>query len=355
MARNIRKFTTEAEYSAATLIYPSVSLVTDTRTVHFDKSAPTPPALKYKLTLSDSSVVSAECDGTSAITSAETSAYTSTLVSAEIGNCVTTIGERAFQNFSSLTSVAIPNSVSTIGDDAFRVCSGLTFCTIGSGVTRIGVSTFSWCSSLTSIDIPDSVTTIDSNAFRYCGGLTSCTIGTGVTSIDRNAFESCASLTSITINATTPPTLDRYVFDGSTCPIYVPAASVEAYKAAEGWNTYASRIQAIPTPSYQWVSYETGDTVPTATTVYGVKLYANYDEGYNVIFSGTTGDYIKFHPNGNFGQWSAEDENGTPIDISSYYQAGSMMYTIEFSDLGLGGMNIISPTTIFEDDIDLYT
>ena len=112
-----------------------------------------------------------------------------------------------------------------------------------------------------------------------------------------------------------------------------------------------------PTPSYQWVSYTTGDTVPTATTVFGVKLYENYDEGYNVIFSGTTGDYIKFHPNGNFGQWAAEDENGTPIDISSYisYQAGRLMYTIEFSDLGLGGMNIISPTTIFEDDIDLYT
>lgn len=380
MARNIRKFTTEAEYSAAALIYPSVSLVTDTRTVHFDKTAPAPPVFegKYKLTLNDSTTVSAECDGTSAITSAETSAYTSTLVSAEIGNCVTTIGERAFQNFSSLTSVAIPNSVSTIGDGAFKycyslssvtiptsvtsistgafhVCSGLTSVTIPTSVTSIGVSAFAWCSNLSSIDIPDSVTTIDSNAFRYCGGLTSCTIGTGVTSIDRNAFESCASLTSITINATTPPTLDRYVFDGSTCPIYVPAASVEAYKAAEGWNTYASRIQAIPTPSYQWVSYETGDTVPTATTVYGVKLYANYDEGYNVIFSGTTGDYIKFHPNGSFGQWSAEDENGTPIDISSYYQAGSMMYTIEFSDLGLGGMNIISPTTIFEDDIDLYT
>lgn len=270
MARNIRKFTTEAEYSAATLIYPSVSLVTDTRTVHFDKTAPAPPVFegKYKLTLNDSTTVSAACDGTSAITQAEISAYTSTTVAAEIGDCVTTIGDYAFQNFSSLANITIPSSVTTIGDrafgycssltsitisnsvtsigsGAFRVCSGLTFCTIGSGVTRIGVSTFSWCSSLTSIDIPDSVTTIDSSAFRYCGGLTSCTIGSGVTTIDSNAFESCASLTSITINATTPPTLDRYVFDGSTCPIYVPAASVETYKAASGWGTYADRIQAI--------------------------------------------------------------------------------------------------------------
>ena len=336
MARNLRKFTTEAEYSAATLIYPSVSLVTDTRTVHFDKSAPTPPAppaLKYKLTLSDGSTVSAECDGTSAVTSGEVSPYSSTLVSAEIGNdCVSIIGDWAFRSCYYLTSIDIPSGVTTIGDLAFNNCYSLTSVTIGNGVTTIGDYAFAGCFSLTSIDIPDSVTSIESTAFNGCSGLT-----------------------EITVNATTPPTLGSNVFDGSTSPIYVPAASVETYKSASGWSTYASRIQAIPTPSYLWVSYTTGDTVPTATTAYGVKLYANYDEGYNVIFSGTTGDYIKFHPNGNFGQWAAENENGNSIDISSYYQAGSMMYTIEFSDLGLGGMNIISPTTIFEDDIDLYT
>jgi len=37
---NLKKFSTEAEYSAATLVYPAVSWVTTTDTVHFDKTAP---------------------------------------------------------------------------------------------------------------------------------------------------------------------------------------------------------------------------------------------------------------------------------------------------------------------------
>lgn len=37
---NLRKFNSEAEYSAATLNYPSVAWVTGSDTVHFDKTAP---------------------------------------------------------------------------------------------------------------------------------------------------------------------------------------------------------------------------------------------------------------------------------------------------------------------------
>lgn len=39
---NLRKFATEADYSAATLNYPAVSWVVSGDTVHYDKSAPTP-------------------------------------------------------------------------------------------------------------------------------------------------------------------------------------------------------------------------------------------------------------------------------------------------------------------------
>ena len=40
MAHNLKKFNTEADYSAATLNYPAVSWVTGTNAVHFDKTAP---------------------------------------------------------------------------------------------------------------------------------------------------------------------------------------------------------------------------------------------------------------------------------------------------------------------------
>jgi hypothetical protein len=67
-----------------------------------------------------------------------------------------------------------------------------------------------------------------------------------VTSIGSEAFYGCSSLTSITCEATTPPTLKWSVFDDTNdCPIYVPADSVDTYKAAENWSEYAKRIQAI--------------------------------------------------------------------------------------------------------------
>jgi hypothetical protein len=86
-------------------------------------------------------------------------------------------------------------------------------------------------------------------AFYGCSGLTSCTIGSGVTSIGSSAFLNCSGLTSITVKAVTPPTLGDTprVFDlDNNCPIYVPSASVNAYKTASGWSSYSSRIQAIP-------------------------------------------------------------------------------------------------------------
>lgn len=40
MAHNLKKFSTEADYSAATLNYPAVSWITGTDAVHFDATAP---------------------------------------------------------------------------------------------------------------------------------------------------------------------------------------------------------------------------------------------------------------------------------------------------------------------------
>ena len=158
-----------------------------------------------------------------------------------------TIGSRAFQYCSGLTSITIPDSVTSIDNYAFQYCSGLTSVTIPDSVTTIGEVAFYACSGFTSITIPNTVTSIGNNAFQRCSGLTSITMGSGVTSIGGQAFYYCSSLTSVTIQATTPPTLSSFNAFTNTndCPIYVPSASVEAYKAATNWSGLASRIQAI--------------------------------------------------------------------------------------------------------------
>ena len=184
------------------------------------------------------------------VTSIGDYAFNSTgLTSITIPDSVTSIGYGAFELCSGLTSVTIGNGVTSIGDSAFQNCRGLTSITIPNSVTSIGNQAFYNCTSLTSITIGNGVTSIGRSAFLGCSGLTSVTIGSGVTSIVSKAFYNCTSLTSITVEATTPPTLGNTDAFNNTnnCPIYVPAASVSAYKAATNWNRLSSRIQAIPT------------------------------------------------------------------------------------------------------------
>ena len=96
------------------------------------------------------------------------------------------------------------------------------------------------------VEITEGITEIVELAFSGCKNLTTVTIPSTVTSIGYGAFEYCAKLTNLTIKATNPPTLEEDMLNYSNnCIIYVPSESVEAYKAAEGWSSYKSRIQAI--------------------------------------------------------------------------------------------------------------
>ncbi len=139
--------------------------------------------------------------------------------------------------------------VTSIGDYAFYDCTSLTSATIPDSVTSIGDYAFCDCTSLTSVTIPDSVTSIRSYAFSCCSRLASITIPSSVTSIGGYAFYDCTSLTSVyckPINPPRPYLLQGYwwafTFNDADRKIYVPTASVEAYKTASYWSVYANDI-----------------------------------------------------------------------------------------------------------------
>ena len=168
---------------------------------------------------------------------------TLTIIDLERGNGA--IGTSAFEQCSKLTNVSIGKGVTAIGGYAFSGCSSLTSVTIPSSVTSIGGYAFSVCSSLTSVTIPSGVTSIGERAFSGCSSLTSVTIPSSVTSIGLSAFSVCSSLKSVYCKPTTPPTGRSYMFEENAVgrKIYVPTASVKAYKSAEYWRDYASYIE----------------------------------------------------------------------------------------------------------------
>jgi hypothetical protein len=70
-----------------------------------------------------------------------------------------------------------------------------------------------------------------------------------VTNIDTYAFYNCYGIAEYHLLPTTPPTLaNKNAFNNiaSDCIIYVPVGSLNAYKTATNWSTYASYMQEEP-------------------------------------------------------------------------------------------------------------
>ena len=168
--------------------------------------------------------------------------YRSLIKSVRIKDGVTSIGSWAFAQCSALTDVSIAESVTSIGGDAFRECRILEEVILPTGLTQLGTGVFLYCDALISIIVPEGVTIIGSDTFEFCPNLNSITFPGGLTEIGPWALKGANKLASITCKATTPPSIGNDAFGGvnSSIPVYVPAASVEAYKAANGWIKFTN-------------------------------------------------------------------------------------------------------------------
>ena len=172
-----------------------------------------------------------------------------------ISPSITKIGEGAFSFMHAWTPV-FPTNVAEIGPYAYRECNFQGHVEWPSGIIKMEEGVLEG-TPMTSINIPDSVTIIKGNAVKggsayskWSSQLSAVTIGTGIK--DMSAFSSFSdnpNLVSFTVKATIPPLFNASVLWSANkdLVIYVPAESVDAYKAATNWSQYASKIQAIPT------------------------------------------------------------------------------------------------------------
>lgn len=207
-------------------------------------------------------------------------AYCRNLQTITIPDSVTTIDGYAFTDCN-ITSLTLSQNLTTIGQNAFAYNRNLTTLSIPSKVTRIGGYAFSFNERLRTLSLNQNLETIGDGCFSSCYSLQTVTIPDSVTTINNYAFRYCSGLTSITIEATTPPTLGTNVFDNTNdCPIYVPCASVNAYRTATNWSAYADRIVGFEScTTYDWQTIS-GEYVCDDGNKYEVEKYVrSFDNG----------------------------------------------------------------------------
>lgn len=152
-------------------------------------------------------------------------------------------------NIRSIVNLGTITKLESAGANAscFGHCVNLQSACLPNTLTEIGAGTFVFCSALTNVDIPSSVVTIGADAFARCKALEELDIPQSIQSIGENAFGFDDNLQKLIVRASVPPSLATdNAFQG--CPlitIYVPDASLEAYKTATNWNQFASRIKPL--------------------------------------------------------------------------------------------------------------
>jgi len=172
---------------------------------------------------------------------------------------VTAIGDNAFMGCSNLRGVTFPATLTSIGQYAFKECTGIASVVIPSTLTDLGDGAFLWCTSLAEVTLPDNLTRIGKGMFEgaafteielpnslqvidklafYATGLTSIILPESVTAIGEMAFRDCLDLEYVVALPTTPPTINANSFeDVERIPLYMAAASYDAYNDDSLWNT----------------------------------------------------------------------------------------------------------------------
>jgi hypothetical protein len=156
----------------------------------------------------------------------------SVLEKIDIPEGVTAIPSYSFYQYSVLSSINFDNIVE-VGSYALEgvAVSKMIF---SDGFTKIGLRGASKNTALTLVDFPSTTTSIGDSSFVYCSALATVICrATTPPSLVNNAFGA-----GVSTAAQTPIALGTGV-------IYVPDASLEAYKGATNWVNYADRIHPL--------------------------------------------------------------------------------------------------------------
>ncbi len=231
------------------------------------------------------------------VTSIGKSAFQSSgLTSIVIPENVVSWEKNVFLNCTDLKSVRIPSGITSIEESVFCGCPSLETLEIPENVTEIGRDAFQGCSSLHDITIPGKVTSIGEGAFYKCSGLENIIIPASVTSIGRGAFDSCSNLTDITFSEGIAITrIEEGLFVGCTAleTIAFPLSVTSIGGAAFGDCSSLSSIEipdgvtSIERETFYGCSSLTEITIPSGVTDIGYYAFYGCSSLGSVIMQGS--------------------------------------------------------------------
>jgi hypothetical protein len=219
---------------------------------------------------------------------------------------------------------------SAIGTSKY-VSLDLSGCT-GTAIPYVASSSGNFYNAkLTGIVLPETLTTIGAYAFYNCVSLVTVNIPASVTSIGNYAFSSSSSsLETVIVNATTPPVLGTSAFSTSSLKnIYVPEASLSAYKATTNWSTYSYYIQA-------YTGSGDGDRSLVADISYRAATETASLSGVNASYSLATGGNIS----ASFGSSSAYSNRKWTLD-NVLQSSTTYTCTVPVTSLSVGWHRIV--------------
>lgn len=152
-----------------------------------------------------------------------------------------TIGGYAFRNTPLTGELVMPKYLASMGYRPFEETK-FSHIVIPEGTERIWSRAFSGFENVADIiELPESVEEIEYGAFRGCHRISGLKLGKNVSTIGAKAFEGCSGIHSFVCEASVPPTVEEFAFDGvpkESFTLEVPEASVTAYQTAEGWREF---------------------------------------------------------------------------------------------------------------------
>ena len=229
-----------------------------------------------------------------------------------------------------------------IGDNAFRDCDLISVKFRDNAINRYGEYAFAGCSNLATMELTILNSTIkasiEKNAFDGAG-LVHITIPVGVTTIADYAFANCSKLMTVVAKSNTPIEAQPNTFSNlpTGATLYVPQGSLNAYKAATGWNAFGNNI------------VEYASTLEVRFTDYPSKLCINQGYQLGVDHQSKIPQLL----------WESSDNSVISVDQNGYitaHKAGSA--TIKATALDASnksGTITINVTNDILQDVFVYT